>query len=289
VAQTESGSVAVFCKPHPQTANVIACIEAVVRGRGMQLLLDRSSAESVGASTSSERESAARAARIVVSLGGDGTLLASARAVGSAETPILGVNLGSLGFLTETRREEVSRVLELALDGKARVQERRALEVLMDGVDADGKQVALNDIVLSKSSLARLFSLSVFVDGEWMSDYRADGLIISSPTGSTAYNLAAGGPLVVPGVDALIVNPICPHSLSQRPLILPGESEVAVSITQGQRPSNVQVTLDGQVGFPIEDGERVTVRRARHVVRLVRPPGRSFFNILRDKLGWGHL
>lgn len=280
--------VAVFCKPNVDARAVLARVTEVLRAHEVPMLLDATAAAMLGAPASGERADIAALARLVVSVGGDGTLLSSARAVGSLGTPILGVNLGSLGFLTETRCEEVADVLGAALVGRARIETRRPMRVVHDGAHPRVEGLALNDVVFSKIESARLFSLSLFVDGEWVADYRADGLIIASPTGSTAYSLAAGGPIIVPTVDALAISPICPHSLSQRPIIVPGQARITVALAEGQTSHDVQVTLDGQVSFPLEPGEVVEAFFAEHCVNLVRPPGRTFFATLRGKLGWGH-
>ncbi len=283
-------AVAVFSKPHPDAPAVLRRIARALERHGARMLPDTTTAEALGLAESAglRREEAAGSAGLVVSVGGDGTLLSAARSVGEREVPILGVNLGSLGFLTETRCEEVDQVLDLALRGRAPIDERTVLAVTLDGEPGPGNGFALNDVTFSKSDLARLFSLTLYVDDEWVADYRADGLILATPTGSTAYNLAAGGPVVVPGVEALVITPICPHSLSQRPIIVPGRCRVTIRLAEGQAATNVRVTLDGQTGFPLEPGSEVRIARAAHVVRLVRPPGRSFFAVLRDKLGWGH-
>jgi NAD+ kinase len=281
-------AVAVFCKPNVDARQVLQRVADVLREHGAEMLLDDTAAAALGTASSGPRDEFVRHAQLVVSVGGDGTLLSSARAVGPRETPILGVNLGSLGFLTETRREEVAEVLGAALTGRATIEQRRPLRVIHDGTHPRVEGIALNDTVFSKKATARLFSLSLLVDGEWVADYRADGLIIATPTGSTAYSLAAGGPIVVPSVDALVVAPICPHSLSQRPIIVPGSSTITVCLAEGQSSLDVQVTLDGQVGFPLEPGEKVEARLAGHAVNLVRPTSRTFFTTLRGKLGWGH-
>ena len=281
-------SVAVFCKPHVEARGVLQRVTEVLRQHGAEMLADENTALALGTAAAGDRTALARRAQLVVSIGGDGTLLAAARAVGTRETPILGINLGSLGFLTETRGEDIGEVLGAALEGRATVERRRALQVTHDGEAPGPEGVALNDVVFSNQNMARLFWLSLFVDGEWVTDYRADGLILATPTGSTAYNLAAGGPLVVPAVDALIATPICPHSLSQRPLILPGEAVVTVRLPDGAKDDHVQVTLDGQVAFPLKPAEHVEVRLAPHAVHLIRPAARTFFSTLRNKLGWGH-
>ncbi|MBP7147206.1 MAG: NAD(+)/NADH kinase [Acidobacteria bacterium] len=279
--------VAVFTKPHPDAPAVLRRVAACLERHGAELLPDEVTAEALGIATSFPRRELGRDADLAVVVGGDGTLLGAARAVNAHETPILGINLGNLGFLTETRCEEVDEVLGAALVGKAAVDPRAALAVtLNDEPPAEGG-IALNDVTISKVGVARLFTLSLFVDGEWVTDYRADGLILATPTGSTAYSLSAGGPVVAPDVDALLVAPICPHSLSQRPLVLPGRARVTIELPEGQRADGVQVTLDGQVDFPIAPGDTLRVAHAAHGVRLVRPTRRSFFSLLRDKLGWG--
>lgn len=280
--------VGVFCKPEAEATGAIQRVLEVLRQHGTLVLPDDNTAQAVGVPSAGSREDIAARSRLVVSVGGDGTLLATARAIGRREIPILGVNLGSLGFLTETRCEEVGEVLGAALEGRALIERRRVLQVTHDGEDPRPDSVALNDVVFSNQHMARLFWLSLFVDGEWVADYRADGLILATPTGSTAYNLAAGGPLLVPGVDALTVTPICPHSLSQRPLVVPGDARLSVRLAEGSGADGVYVTIDGQVGFPLEAGEQVDVCFAAHAVHLVRPGGRTFFSTLRGKLGWGH-
>ena len=278
--------VAVFCKPFADAREVLARIAETLRQRGAETFWDEDAAGILALPGGQPRSLAARKASLVISVGGDGTLLAAARGIGPAETPILGVNLGSLGFLTETRCEEVAESIGAFFDGRALIDRRSVLSVAHDSLPAQPQSLALNDVVFSKNDMARLFSLSLFVGDEWVADYRADGLIVATPTGSTAYSLAAGGPLIVPAADVLVITPISPHSLSQRPLIVPGGARLTVRLAEHQRSANVQVTLDGQVGFPLEPGEAVHVARAPHGVHLVRPPARTFFSTLRNKLGW---
>lgn len=285
----EPQRVAIFCKPAAPATAVLQRVVDVLERHGIEMLPDENTTRALGNHAEPVlRSVAARQASLVVSVGGDGTLLSSARAVGATGVPILGVNLGSLGFLTETRCEEVAEVLVSALEGRAVLEDRSVLQVWRDGDTGTPDGIALNDVVFSNQQMARLISLSLIVDGEWVTDYRADGLILATPTGSTAYNLAAGGPLVMPGVDALLATPICPHSLSQRPLILPRRARVTVRLPETGPTDQVQVTLDGQVGFPLTQGGHVDVAVAPYTVRLVRPAGRSFFSTLRNKLGWGH-
>jgi NAD+ kinase len=280
--------VAVFSKPHPLAHAVLRQVATGLERHGVEIVPDPSTAKTLDLEQGIERGEAARRSSLVISVGGDGTLLSSARAVGELEVPILGVNLGNLGFLTETSSAEVNGILDAVLEGRAAFVRRNLLSVRREGEPEDSAQTVLNDVTFSKKDLARLFSFSLFVEGEWVADYRADGLILATPTGSTAYNLAAGGPIVVPEVDALVATPICPHSLSQRPIILPGHCTIAVALPEEESSADVQMTLDGQVGVPLVPGERILVRRAEHAVVLARPGGRTFFGVLRDKLGWGH-
>jgi NAD+ kinase len=284
----EQRAVAVFSKPHPEAPSVLRRVFSSLDRLGCEPLPDEDTAQTLGLDASLAREEAARRADLAVVIGGDGTLLASARAIGARETPILGINLGHLGFLTELRCDEIDDVLAAALAGRAPLERRPLLAVSHNDDQPDDQHLALNDVVISSSSAVRLFTLSLYIDAEWVTDYRADGLILSTPTGSTAYSLSAGGPVVVPSVDALLVTPICPHSLSQRPLVLPGTTRIRVVLPEGRPRTTVQATMDGQVAFPLLPGESVTVERAPFSSVLVRRPGRSFFGVLRSKLGWGH-
>lgn len=284
----ERPAVAVFGKPHPDAPAVLRKIVASVERLGAHALPDPDTARILGLAPGLSREEAARRASLVVVTGGDGTLLASARAIGPRETPILGINLGHLGFLTELRCEEIDEVLAAALAGRAPLERRPMLSVAHNDEEPQDHHLALNDVVVSSTGAVRLFTLSLYIDAEWITDYRADGLILATPTGSTAYSLSAGGSIVTPAVDALLVTPICPHSLSQRPIVLPGTARIRVVVPEIREGISVQVTMDGQISFPLKDGESVTVVRAPFGARLVRRPGRSFFGVLRSKLGWGH-
>jgi NAD+ kinase len=222
---------------------------------------------------------------LIVVLGGDGTLLGMARAVGDLGVPILGVNVGGLGFLTATTLDEMLPALEAVLAGRMAVEERMLLSarVVRSG-QASGEHVALNDVVIMKSAMSRIINLSVSVESEHATAYRADGLIISTPTGSTAYCLSAGGPILHPAMDALVLTPICSHTLTNRPIVLPGSHHVEVTLTTDE---DVMVTLDGQVGLPLREGDTVRVAKAAARIRLVRFPHKDFFTVLRTKLKWG--
>jgi NAD+ kinase len=226
---------------------------------------------------------------IVVVLGGDGTLLGMADCIGEAGSgiPILGVNFGSLGFLTEVTLPELYRSLEAALNGRARVEERLMLRATTTrGGRPFAQSIALNDAVITKTARSRMIDLSVYVGDEFVTRVKADGLIIATPTGSTAYNLAAGGPIVQPTVDALLLTPIAPHTLTNRPVVIPSTSPVRVQPNMEDR-DEVFLTFDGQQGFQLLAGDEVTVRRGDRPLRLIKPSSRSYFEVLRTKLKWG--
>jgi NAD+ kinase len=222
---------------------------------------------------------------VLVVLGGDGTLLSMARLVGDLGVPILGVNLGGLGFLTALTVEELFPALEAHLADGLFIEERMMLAAT---VSRQGERlseyVALNDMVITKSAMSRIIRLEVAVDGQFATGYRADGLIISTPTGSTAYCLSAGGPIVFPTMDAMVLTPICSHTLTNRPIVLPGSQRIEVTLLTDQ---DVMLTADGQVGFALKHMDRVEVRRATPRLRLLRFPQKHFFSVLRTKLKWG--
>jgi NAD+ kinase len=221
-------------------------------------------------------------------LGGDGTLLSVARLLKEREVPILGVNLGSLGFLTEVTTQELFVRLEHVLDGAYSIQERIRLTTAIYRHSGESLQqpVVLNDVVISKGTLARIINLEVVVDDLYLTTYRADGLIVSTPTGSTAYSMAAGGPIVHPNLQALILNPICPYTLSHRPLVLPDTARIRVTLQT--RNEDVLVTLDGQVGIPLHYQDVVEIQQASRPMRLIRTTKQDqYFQILRTKLKWG--
>jgi NAD+ kinase len=227
----------------------------------------------------------AAGADLLVVLGGDGTLIHAAGLCGGREVPILGVNMGTMGYLTEVPRDRAFDLLEKALKGELEVAPRLMLDVQVrrhDQVLLEG--VVLNDAVVSKNALSRLAKLQVLVDGGEATTYEADGLIVATPTGSTAYSLSAAGPIVLPTLDAILLTPICPHALTQRPVVLPPTAEVSVTLAS---PSEMFVTLDGARGRPLELGQQVRIRRARQRTLLLRNPDVDPFTILRQKLRWG--
>ncbi len=234
------------------------------------------------------RDEMPAAVDLVLVLGGDGTLLAMADRIAALDRdiPILGVNFGSLGFLTEITRPELIDALEAAVSGSATHDARMMLRAEIPAVGGVSARrfAALNDVVFTRSARSRLAELSVQVGDQFVTTVRADGLIIASPTGSTAYNLSAGGPIVHPAMDAILITPIAPHTLSNRPIVVPAEREVRVAASSGS--ADVYVTLDGQSGFPLETGQTVAISRAARPLRLIRAESRSYFEVLRQKLRW---
>ena len=249
-------------------------------------LAERHLARAVGWSVPEDNASMVARADLVIVLGGDGTMLHAAHLLGGAPTPILGVNLGSLGFTTEIPPEELFLRLDEVLAGRYRVDQRMKLSCrfVRDGVALLEEEV-LNDVVLSKGALARIADYEMLIDGEYVTTYKADGVIISSPTGSTAYSLSAGGPIVHPSMECVVVSPICSHALTQRSLVVAADRAIAVVL--GSATADVFLTLDGQVGKPLQAGDRVEVRRSPHRLSLIRNPAMSYFQVLRQKLLWG--
>ena len=262
--------------------------------RGVEAVFERETAALARPGTrtgkTTTREALPADVDLIVVLGGDGTLLSMAARIAKTgrDIPILGVNFGSLGFLTEIRIDELTASLESVLNGSATFDERAMLaadaERRNEHVDS---RIVLNDVVFAKAALSRIIELSVWVSGEFVTRVKADGLIIASATGSTAYNLAAGGPIVHPMVDALILNPIAPHTLTNRPVVIPGNAEVEVR-THAEGPADeVFVTYDGQSGYPLKQGDVVRVRKSPRILRIVKAPARGYFEVLREKLKWG--
>lgn len=224
----------------------------------------------------------------LIVLGGDGTLLAASQLTGERSIPVLGINFGSLGFLTDVTLGELYPALEALLAGSHRYEERRLLRAVVKRPgQPDLQKDVLNDVVITKAALSRIIELDVWIDGLFVSQFRADGLIVSSPTGSTAYNLAAGGPILHPTLAAVVLTPICPHMLTNRPLVTGDEAKIEVRLRERADDSLVHITFDGQLGFPLSAEDVVTVTRSPRVLRLVRAPARDYYEVLRTKLKWG--
>jgi NAD+ kinase len=280
-------SVAIVSKPEkPELARIVPDLVAWLRHRHYQVVVDPETApHAPGIEVVSREQMASRPLNFVVVLGGDGTLLAAARCVARAGIPVLGVNLGSLGFLTEVPLEELYPTLEGIDAGHYNLETRSMVhcEVMREGSRLAAYD-ALNDVVMGKATISRLNHCDVYIDGEFVSAYKTDSLIVSTPTGSTAYSLAAGGPIVMPTVDALIVTPVAAHSLTHRPLVVPNTSRIEIVISTGAEQAYLSV--DGQIGMPIHDGDRVYCSNSQQQVKLLRIRG-TFFDVLRAKLKWG--
>ncbi|HMJ60980.1 MAG TPA: NAD(+)/NADH kinase [Bryobacteraceae bacterium] len=270
----------------------IAEAPEIVRGllewlekRGVQCRCDRQTAEYAGSRPYFSREELPEGTDLIIVLGGDGTLLSAARVVAGSNIPLFAVNLGHLGFLTAIRVEDLYPELERALKGEHRIGRRRMVdcELVRDG-EIIGTYSALNDVVITKSELARMIDLDAHVDNHFVAAYKADGLIIATPTGSTAYSLSAGGPVIFPSVNAFCITPICPHMLTNRPVIVPDSSVIQI-LNHGE--DRTYLTIDGQVGEPLSKGDRIVCRSSPKTIQLIRPPKMLFFDVLREKLKWG--
>ena len=270
--------------------NVVAPLLDWLAKRGYRAIYDTETAEALsdGSNSGFLREDVAAQSDLLVVLGGDGTLLAAAREAAPHGIPILPINLGSLGFLTSFTLEELYPALEECLSGKAETSERVMLTASLwrHGQIVESKNV-LNEAVINKGALARMIEVELFIDSEFVCRYRADGLIIATPTGSTAYSLSAGGPIVHPAVESLIVTPICPHTLTDRPVVIGDNCSIEMRL-RGQAES-VYLTLDGQKGIVMESDDCVSIARAQDRLRLIQPHRKSYYEILRNKLKWGEM
>ncbi len=280
--------IGIFAKvDRPEAREVVPRLVEWLIARGRQVLLEKETAGLVEHAPSAVRKADLPAqVDLIIVLGGDGTLLSMARLVGELAVPILGVNLGGLGFLTATTQEDLFPALDALFRGEMLVEERMMLAAQVTrGQDRLTGYVALNDVVITKSAMSRIITLAVSVEGQFATGYRADGLIVSTPTGSTAYSLSAGGPIVYPTMDAVVLTPICSHTLTNRPIVLPANLPIEITLLTGEQ--EVMLTLDGQVGLALQQGDIVEVRQASPRIRLVRDPRRHFFSVLRTKLKWG--
>jgi NAD+ kinase len=283
---TAISHVGICVKPgSPQAAQAALEVADWLGSRGVGVLADRESAAALGIA-GAERAVLAEKADLLVVLGGDGTILSVARAVGERRVPILGVNLGTLGFLAEVAPDEMFAMLERVLAEELQVVPRMRLQVrACRGERELMRELALNDAVLTRSDLSRMIDLEARSDGVPVTTYHGDGLIVATPTGSTAYTLSAGGPILMPGSQVFVVTPICPHTLSQRPLVFSDRAILEIDVYP--RDGSCQLTVDGQVGAILEDGDRVTVECSEHPAHFVTARANSQFGVLRTKLGWG--
>lgn len=280
-------NIAVFAKVHdPRCQGVAVELFSWLQERSCQPLLEAHLARHLGRDGVAAEDIISRADMVVV-LGGDGTLISTARIIGERDIPILGVNLGSLGFLTEIALDELYPALEKCLAGDFRVSERIMLRAV---VERDGRETAshlvLNDVVINKGALARIVDLKTKVDSFDLATFKADGLIISTPTGSTGYSLSAGGPIINPSMNCIVITPICPHTLTNRPIVIDDGSVVDITVSSLD-DEDIYLTLDGQVGLELRSGDRIHVSRANHTAKLVMSKERDYYAVLRTKLKWG--
>lgn len=281
--------VGIISRPRREDiARVVPPLIAWLNAHGAEVMCDSETGGCIGplAGQAKNREDLPGCSDLLIVLGGDGTLLSAARLAAENKVPILAVNLGGLGFLTTVAQDEIYPILEEVFAGRNRVSERVMIEtkIFRDGAVMH-RQIALNDAVLNKAALARIMDLELRLDGEYVTTYKADGLILSTPTGSTAYSLAAGGPIVYPIVEAFVVTPICPHTLTNRPLVIP--DTVRIEIDFKAEDDTVFLTLDGQVGIELSRGDHIVMRKAPEKLYLVRQAKKTYYEILRNKLKWG--
>ncbi len=282
-------TVGIISRPRREDiARVVPPLVNWLRTHGADVTCDSETSDCLGslAVQARKREELPGCTDLLIVLGGDGTLLSAARLAAKRKVPILAVNLGGMGFLTTVSQDELYSILEEIFTGKHRVSERVMLEAeIVRGGAVIRRQNALNDAVLNKAALARIMDLELRVDDEYVTTYKADGLILSTPTGSPAYSLAAGGPIVYPSVEAFVVTPICPHTLTNRPLVIPDSATIDVDFKA--EDDAVFLTLDGQIGIELVQGDHIRVRKAAEKLHLVRPAKKTYYQILRNKLKWG--
>ncbi len=280
-------TVGIYAKTnHSEAPKLAQDICSLLQQHDVGFLLEPWLGEALGSKAVAAKDIIPQQADLIIVLGGDGTLISVARQVNDLRVPILGVNLGSLGFLTEITRQELPVMLEAVLAGQYVLSDRMMLNVdILRGGESVATHTLLNDVVINKGTLARIIDMETWVDGDYLTTFKADGLIISTPTGSTGYNLAAGGPIIYPGINSLVITPICPHMLTNRPLIVPSSSVVAIDVSFAD--DVVYFTGDGQIGANLEAGDRVEVRQSEARTHLIKSPTRDYFEILRTKLSWG--
>jgi len=285
--------IGLVLKPHqPEALKTICELTQWLTARGIELVggpeleQDRIQ-QATGCSVREvQSEKLAEAVDLVLVLGGDGTMIATARMIGHSDVPVLGVNFGGLGYLAEFRIEELHSALEAILAENYRLDKRVMLSVeLLRGQESITKNRVLNDVVINKSALARIIEIEAYFNQQFVNSFRADGLIVSTPTGSTAYNLSAGGPVIFPSMNAIVITPICPFTLSNRPIVVPDDSDIELRLKTDKE--DVALTLDGQVGFALQVEDRVMIRKSKTTFKLIQPANRNYFDVLRDKLRWG--
>lgn len=283
----KSKSIGILTKPKfPEVKSTLEDVVSWLRARQIDVILDTGSAALLGEPGGFQKPVLVSKADVLLVLGGDGTMLNAARLAGERGIPILGVNMGGLGFLTEVRREYLYPSLERVFTNDFVIDERLMLRT---HVHRHGETVTqggvLNDVVISKGTLARMIEMRIEIQGEFVTNLRGDGLIVSTPTGSTAYSLSAGGPIIDPAVQSLMLTPVCPHTLTHRPLIVPASAEITVTLTS--KDDGAMATLDGQVGVALSQGDSIEIKQSEHRTRLIRFPETRYYGVLREKLKWG--
>jgi NAD+ kinase len=279
--------VGVVVKPNHKEAWETACeLSDWLKTRGIELIGSPHEEDEICPIEDVGAEEFQKKADLIVVLGGDGTMISTARLIGSREVLVLGINYGSLGYLTEFRIEEMFPALEDILKGNYEIDRRVMLEVEhRRDKELLGKGRVLNDVVINKAVLARIIEIEVSLNDLFVNDFRADGLIVATPTGSTAYSLSAGGPIVYPSMNAVVLTPICPFTLTNRPIVIPDTAEISLRLTN--QSDGVVLTLDGQIGYQMQTGDCVLIRKSPMTFNLVQPPNRNYFDVLRNKLKWG--
>ena len=273
-------------KNHPDAEQVAFDICERFKREQIEVLLEDSLAEQIGQINGYAGEEIPKQVDLIIVLGGDGTLISVARLIGELNVPIVGVNLGRLGFLTEITRDELPEMLERLINDDYQISDRMMLDSFIHrNGQVIGQYTVLNDVVINKGALARIIDMETYIDGRRLSTYRADGMIVSTPTGSTGYSLAAGGPIICPEINSLLISPICPHMLTNRPIVV--RSRSVIEIVVKFENDVVFFTADGQVGRKLLPGDRVEVRRSESRTRLASSPSKDYFDILRTKLSWG--
>ncbi len=273
-------------KNHPEAEQIALNIRDRFRRDNIEVLLEDSLAEQIGQTSGYSAEEIPELVDLIIVLGGDGTLISVARQVGHHNVPILGINLGRLGFLTEVTLAELPEMLDRLIAGDYKITNRMMLDAaIRRNGKVIGEYTVLNDVVINKGALARIIDMETYVDGRHLSTYKADGLIVATPTGSTGYNLAAGGPIIYPEINSLVISPICPHMLTNRPIVVWSKSFIEIKIRF--EDDVVFFTADGQVGRKLLPGDVVEVRRSAARTRLITSPSKDYFEILRTKLSWG--
>ena len=279
--------IGVFCKPKaPSATDILGRLIPWLRKQNYHIFLDTGTAAIINETSSYEKREISQQADLLIVLGGDGTLLSVAQAAHPHNIPILAVNLGSLGFLAEISIDELYPTLENILAGKFEIENRMLLNACIwrNGEKVEDHNV-LNDVVINKGVVARVINLQVLVNGQYMTSYRADGLIIATPTGSTAYSLSAGGPIIHPSMHTLVLSPICPFTLTNRSILIPDQSVIQVKLAAEY--DDVRVTLDGQEGYDMRAGDILEIKKTKTSFQLIRGPNKNYYQILRDKLHWG--